>query len=94
MRHHYTYITLLEPFQSPNELENYKRRLGMHNANVNLLAKIWSFWNENWEEEDYKDIVQQLTIGYKLRGIRERFKVTAIYARCSAIERLELWEDL
>ncbi|KAG5599687.1 hypothetical protein H5410_031057 [Solanum commersonii] len=67
-KHHYSYIALLEPFQSPSELEYYRRKLGLPNAKVSSSAKIWIFWEENWEEE--------------------------VYARCSAIERLELWEDL
>ncbi|KAG5577077.1 hypothetical protein H5410_057211 [Solanum commersonii] len=44
--------------------------------------------------KDYNDILQQLKINFKLRGTSERFKVTTVYARCSALERLELWEDL
>lgn len=31
---------------------------------------------------------------YKLRGATNSFKVIAVYARCSHLERLELWEDL
>lgn len=45
-------------------------------------------------EEDYKDTIQELTISYKLRDTGDKFKVTTIYARCNALERLELWDDL
>lgn len=31
---------------------------------------------------------------YKLREGNDRFRVTTIYTRCSALERLELWADL
>ncbi|KAH0776702.1 hypothetical protein KY290_008113 [Solanum tuberosum] len=66
----------------------------MQNSKVIQSAKRWSFWNDNGEESDYNDTIQQLTINFKLRSTSERFKVTTVYARCSALERLELWEDL
>ncbi|KAH0638863.1 hypothetical protein KY285_035449 [Solanum tuberosum] len=93
-RNHYSYIALLEPFQSPAELDNYKRRLGMQYAKANCSGKIWCFWNECWEEEGSTDTIQQLTINYKLKGSHDRFKVTAVYARCGALDRLKLWDTL
>ncbi|KAG5614745.1 hypothetical protein H5410_014569 [Solanum commersonii] len=35
-RHHYSYIALLEPFQSPSEIEVYRQKLGLANARVNI----------------------------------------------------------
>uniref|UniRef100_A0A0V0H2Z6 Putative ovule protein n=1 Tax=Solanum chacoense TaxID=4108 RepID=A0A0V0H2Z6_SOLCH len=93
-RHHYSYIALLEPFQSPSELETYRRKLGMPNAKVNCAAKIWIFWEEDWEEQDVVDSVQQVTIRFKRRGSNNYFKITAVYARCYALDRLKLWEQL
>lgn len=71
-----------------------KRKLGFQNAKANCSAKIWIFWDENWDEEGSTDTIQQLTMNFKIRETQKRFAVTAVYARCSAIERLELWEDL
>ncbi|KAK4706364.1 hypothetical protein R3W88_034059 [Solanum pinnatisectum] len=93
-RHHYLYIALLEPFQSPSELEQYSRNLGLQNAKANCSAKIWIFWDDSWEDEGSSDTTQQLTMNFKISGTQDRFDVTTIYARCSALERLELWEDL
>ncbi|XP_015168062.1 uncharacterized protein [Solanum tuberosum] len=92
--HHYSYIALLEPFQSPSELETYRRKLGLPNARVNSSAKNWVFWENGWVETDSTDTCQQLTMKYQLRGTDDKFTVTTVYARCSALERLELWEDL
>lgn len=39
-RHKYSYITLFEPFQSPTEVEEYSRKLGMPNTKVNPSTKI------------------------------------------------------
>ncbi|KAG5585127.1 hypothetical protein H5410_045561 [Solanum commersonii] len=57
-RHHYSYIAILEPFQSPSELENYKRKLGLPHAKKNCSDKIWVFWEDDWEEEGLTDTFQ------------------------------------
>jgi len=38
--------------------------------------------------------VQQVTIRFKRRGSDDYFRITTVYTRCSALERLELWEQL
>jgi len=89
-KHQYSYISILEPFQSLLELEIYRRKLGMANAKANMSAKILIFSSKDWEELESMDTIQQLTCQLCVRGTREMFKITAVYARCSAIERLEL----
>lgn len=94
-RNKYSYIALMEPFQSPSELEEYRRRLGLTHAKSKFSDKIWIFWDEDWEETgNNTDSTQQLTMEYKLKGRTYVFKVTSVYAKCSHLERLELWEDL
>jgi len=93
-RHQYSYIALLEPFHSPSELEAYRRKLGLPNARVNYSSKIWVFWEDDWVEKGSTDSIQQLTMQIQLRDMDDCFRVTAVYARCRALERLELWEDL
>uniref|UniRef100_A0A0V0GRB2 Putative ovule protein n=1 Tax=Solanum chacoense TaxID=4108 RepID=A0A0V0GRB2_SOLCH len=38
--------------------------------------------------------MQQLTSFFKHKDTHSLFKITALYARCSALDRLELCEDL
>lgn len=38
------------------------------------------------------DTIQQVTIQFKLNN--KEFVISILYARCSALERLELWEEL
>ncbi|KAG5581128.1 hypothetical protein H5410_051755 [Solanum commersonii] len=40
------------------------------------------------------DSVQQVTIRFKRRGLNDYFIITVVYAMCSALKRLELWEQL
>ncbi|KAH0696200.1 hypothetical protein KY289_013682 [Solanum tuberosum] len=83
---------LMEPFQNPLELEQYKRRLGFDKAGVNQNGKIWCFWKDDWVGNIVLDTVQQVTFQFKKND--KEFMVSAVYARCNTVERLELWEEL
>ncbi|XP_060210563.1 uncharacterized protein LOC132637499 [Lycium barbarum] len=49
-RHHYSLIALMEPFHGLDEVESYRRRLGIHNSMVNISEKIWIFGTDDWLE--------------------------------------------
>ncbi|KAH0723868.1 hypothetical protein KY290_005274 [Solanum tuberosum] len=70
------------------------RQISHLNGKSKKGAKIWIFWEEDWEELDVVDSVQQVTIRFKRRGLNHYFRITAVYAKCSALKRLELWEKL
>ncbi|KAG5632276.1 hypothetical protein H5410_003993 [Solanum commersonii] len=91
-RHHYSFIALMEPFQSPTELDQYKRKLGFEHEGVNYSGKNWHFWRTDWDANIILNTMQQITIKFKIRD--NFFLITAMYARCIALERLELWEEL
>lgn len=38
------------------------------------------------------DTIQQVTIKFKFNN--KYFQISMVYSRCSALERLELWEEL
>lgn len=42
-RYHYAFVALMEPFQDPSELDNFRRKLGFDNAGVNCSGKIGFF---------------------------------------------------
>ncbi|KAH0679394.1 hypothetical protein KY284_020479 [Solanum tuberosum] len=70
----------MEPFQIPLELDQYKRKLGFDKA------------GEEWEGSIILDTVQQVSIQFRKND--KEFIISAVYARCNALERLELWEEL
>ncbi|XP_015054917.1 uncharacterized protein LOC107001349 [Solanum pennellii] len=82
----------MEPFQDPSELDNFRRKLGFDNAGVNCSGKIWFFWISEWEGINILDTVQQVTIKFKIDI--KFLLISVVYARCNALERLELWEEL
>lgn len=67
-RNNYSYIALMEPIQSHSELDVYRKKLGMDKARANCSAKIWLFWNDNWEEVGSTDMLQQITMQFNFRG--------------------------
>lgn len=82
----------MEPFQDPNKLDQYKARLGFDNTMVNCTGKIWLFWNNGWVGSVLQDSTQQITMKFCMAT--KTFYITLVYARCTALERLELWQEL
>ncbi|KAG5576808.1 hypothetical protein H5410_056942 [Solanum commersonii] len=76
----------------PGEIEQYKRRLGFDRVAVNSSAKLWDFWKDHWEGQVIVDSYQQITVRFCYQS--KFFSITSVYARCNAMERLELWEDI
>jgi len=77
-RHHYSFIALMEPFQNPSELEQYKRRLGFDKAGVNQNGKILCFWKDDWVGNIVLDTVQQVTFQFKTND--KEFMISVVYA--------------
>lgn len=59
---------------------------------ANIFGKIWLFWQNEWEGSVVQDSTQQITIKFCIFG--KTFLVTSVYARCTILERLELWKEL
>ncbi|XP_059295529.1 uncharacterized protein LOC132048860 [Lycium ferocissimum] len=93
-RHHYAVIAIMEPFQEPEMIEEYRRRLGIQNAMVNVSKKIWLFWTEEWQAQVIVDSVQHVTLKLSHINLQYEAYVTAVYAKCSGAERQELWDSI
>ncbi|XP_060200406.1 uncharacterized protein LOC132628659 [Lycium barbarum] len=94
-RHHkFFLIALMEPFQHIRTINHYRRRLGICLANSNCNGKIWYFVADNIDVEVLMDSPQQITLKLFLQDLNQYLLTTLVYAKCSASERLELWEDI
>lgn len=80
-RHHYSFITLLEPFQEPDKLEEYKNRLCKQNALVNISGKIWIFWDDGWQQELIEDNEQHITVKLSNSLLNQEVAMTTVYAK-------------
>lgn len=94
-RHHnLSIIALMAPFQRTDNIQRYKRRLGMEYANHNCKGKIWVFIYDQFQVEVLSDSEQMLTLSLKFLENNQLFAVSMVYAKCDAEERLNLWNDI
>ncbi|KAG5632048.1 hypothetical protein H5410_003765 [Solanum commersonii] len=66
------------------ELEHYRRKLGMTNAVANCSSKIWIFWNNEWDGKVITDSHQQITINFKNKQIGKEMIITAVLCKVEA----------
>ncbi|XP_070017840.1 uncharacterized protein [Nicotiana sylvestris] len=91
---HYDFVGLMEPKQQAKKLERYRNKVGLAQAISNVSNKIWAFIDELFEVTVMYNMVQQLTLRLFHTESHVEFVLTLIYAKCDAIERIELWDSL
>ncbi|XP_075104795.1 uncharacterized protein LOC107830035 [Nicotiana tabacum] len=84
----------MEPKQQAKKLERYRNKIGLAQAISNVSNKIWAFVDEVFEVTVMYNMVQQLTLRLFYTESHVEFVLTLIYAKCDAIERIELWDSL
>ncbi|XP_075103556.1 uncharacterized protein LOC142178124 [Nicotiana tabacum] len=94
MEHAFFIVALMESFQKTEHIQRYRRILGMDNAYSNINGKIWLFIDSvvEWELLIYTE--QHVTIKVYHKDIGKYIIMTFVYAKCSSLERLELWDNL
>nr|XP_016499173.1 PREDICTED: uncharacterized protein LOC107817811 [Nicotiana tabacum] len=84
----------MEPFQKKRLIDRHRRRLSMETACANINGQIWFFFDAVVEWELVEDTEQQVTIRVFHHDLGQHMLMTFIYAKCSAVERLGLWDHL
>ncbi|XP_075081845.1 uncharacterized protein LOC142166443 [Nicotiana tabacum] len=93
-KYNFYLIGLIEPWQDINKLEEYRRKLGIHDAYANINGKIWAFIDEDIDVEIITDMEQQMTLTSFHKNLGKELIVTLVYAKCDAVERIELWDSM
>ncbi|XP_070009723.1 uncharacterized protein [Nicotiana sylvestris] len=93
-KNHYEFIGLMELMQQARTLEKYRNRIGFAQVIANVSNKIWAFIDEVYEVTVMYNLVQQLTLRLYHSETHVEFVLTLVYAKCDAIERIELWDSL
>lgn len=57
-----------------------------------MFGEDWFFSISEWKGINILDTVQQVTIKFKIDS--KFLLISVVYARCNALEILELWEEL
>ncbi|XP_075098809.1 uncharacterized protein LOC142175728 [Nicotiana tabacum] len=92
--HNFCVVALMEPFQKKGLIDRYKRRLNMETAYKNINGQIWLFFDAVVEWELVEDTEQQVTVRVFHHDLGQHMMMTFVYAKCSAMERLDLWDHL
>ncbi|XP_070039898.1 uncharacterized protein [Nicotiana tomentosiformis] len=87
-------VALMEPFQKKELIDRYRRRLNMETAYANINGQIWLFFDAVVEWELVGDTEQQVTMRVFHHDLGQHMMMTFVYAKYSAMERLELWDHL
>ncbi|XP_070041383.1 uncharacterized protein [Nicotiana tomentosiformis] len=66
----------------------------MESAFSNLNGKIWLFFDAMVECELIMETDQQVTVRLFSHDTGQHIMMTSVYAKCSSLERLELWDNL
>ncbi|KAG5619746.1 hypothetical protein H5410_004964, partial [Solanum commersonii] len=80
-------------FWKIRQVQKYKRRLGMQYVNYNSNGQIWVFIQEGIHVGVLSDSEQQLTLQLSFHN-GNQFLVIVVYAKCTTIERLRLWDNI
>ncbi|XP_019248496.1 PREDICTED: uncharacterized protein LOC109227757 [Nicotiana attenuata] len=66
----------------------------METAYANINGQIWLFFDAVVEWELVEDTEQYVTVRVLHHDLGQHMMMTFVYAKCSAMERLELWDHL
>nr|XP_009786193.1 PREDICTED: uncharacterized protein LOC104234340 [Nicotiana sylvestris] len=66
----------------------------MESASANINGQIWLFFDIVVEWKLAEDTEQHVTVRVLHHDLGQHMVMTFVYAKCSAIERLELWDHL
>ncbi|XP_070045323.1 uncharacterized protein [Nicotiana tomentosiformis] len=84
----------MEPMQKARKLEGYRKKIGMLHAFVNVSNKIWVFVDEDHGVDFLINMEQQMTMKLTNMDTQVSFIVMFSYAKCDAIECIELWDNM
>ncbi|XP_070007332.1 uncharacterized protein [Nicotiana sylvestris] len=93
-KHNFCVVALMEPFQKKRFTDRYRRRLNMEMTYANINGQIWLFFNAVVEWELVEDTEQYVTVRVHHHDMGQHMMMIFVYAKCSVIERLELWDNL
>lgn len=88
-------IGILEPKKHARHIEEFARKISFeavfHGDPVN--THIWIFWRTGIYLRDFTVTEQSISFHIHRSGAGD-IKFTMVYAKCTRMDRLTLWEDL
>ncbi|XP_060182996.1 uncharacterized protein LOC132612944 [Lycium barbarum] len=93
-RNRYSIIGLMEPFEDAEQVEIFRRKLGMETTFVNISGKIWLFLSEDVQGSVEIDNEQLITLKLFHQILNCNIVLTVVYASCDVGERRMLWDSI
>ncbi|KAM3327342.1 hypothetical protein P3S67_002468 [Capsicum chacoense] len=89
-----SFVAILDPSVDMSKIDGYRRFLGFQHCVANVNGKIWCFWNFLDHTEVVVDHEQHITLNMKEPNANTSVFITAVYAKCSTVERRYLWDSI
>ncbi|XP_060190578.1 uncharacterized protein LOC132619809 [Lycium barbarum] len=93
-RNRYNIIGLMEPFEDAEQVERFRRKIGMETTFVNISGKIWLLLSEDVKGSVEIDNEHQITLKLFHQSLNCNIVLTAVYANFDVGERRMLWDSI
>ena len=77
-----------------SQLGEFKFKLGFGKAFSNIVSKIWLFCGDDVSCTLIQNKQQLVTCKSRCDAVEQEFILYVIYAKCTKVERRELWNEL
>ncbi|XP_070049368.1 uncharacterized protein [Nicotiana tomentosiformis] len=88
------FVAIFEPFISKEKIDGYRNFLGFQACISNINGQIWCFWKNHLNTTIIVNEDQHITIKFNEGFDKSNIFITAVYAKCTAAERKDLWDSL
>lgn len=88
------FVAIMEHFASENNIEGYRKFLKFQHRAANLNGQILYFWNSQCDPIIVANDEQQITLHIKESMHDKGFYVTAVYAKCTTVDKKDLWSSI
>ncbi|XP_060200562.1 uncharacterized protein LOC132628815 [Lycium barbarum] len=88
------FVAIFEPFVAKQNIDGYRKFLGYQHCLSNLNGKIWCFCRNFIQADLISENDQHVIINMKKAYDNQDIFISAIYAKCTAAERRDLWDSL
>nr|XP_027086510.1 uncharacterized protein LOC113708247 [Coffea arabica] len=89
------FLAFCEPWLEVDKVEQYRHKLGFHGVVHNVVGSIWVFFQEPFSGLVVGESPQHVSVRLSHDHVPgSHLVVSFVHARCTPVERCELWEGL
>lgn len=92
--YHASFVAIVEPMVDPDRITHVRLQLGFDYALSNNCSSIWIFWNSTLNCNVLCNTPQCISLLCTHGMVDKPFVISAVYGKCSKVERRDLWQCL